>query len=54
MLEAYPVDTGGERIAAANAFKGTLSMYERAGFEVVVLRKASADSPPRPIVRLAL
>ena len=54
MLEAYPVDTGGERIASANAFKGTLSMYERAGFEVVARRQATADSPPRPIVRLAL
>jgi ribosomal protein S18 acetylase RimI-like enzyme len=54
MLEAYPVDTGGERIASANAFRGTLSMYERAGFEVVARRQATADSPPRPIVRLAL
>lgn len=54
MLEAYPVDTGGERIAAANAFKGTLSMYERAGFEVVARRQATADSAPRPIVRMAL
>jgi ribosomal protein S18 acetylase RimI-like enzyme len=54
MLEAYPVDTGGERIAAANAFKGTLSMYERAGFEVVARRQATADSAPRPIVRMAV
>ena len=54
MLEAYPVDTGGERIPAANAYKGPLSMYERAGFEVVARRQATAGSPPRPIVRLAL
>jgi GNAT superfamily N-acetyltransferase len=54
MLEAYPVDTGGERIASANAFKGTLSIFERAGFAVVARRQATADSQPRPIVRLAL
>ena len=54
MLEAYPVDTGGERIPSPNAFKGTLSMFERAGFEVVARRQATADSQPRPIVRLAL
>jgi GNAT superfamily N-acetyltransferase len=53
-LEAYPVDTAGERIPASNAFKGTLSMFERAGFEVVARRQATADSSPRPIVRLAL
>jgi ribosomal protein S18 acetylase RimI-like enzyme len=54
MLEAYPVDTAGQRIASANAFRGTLSMYERAGFEVVARRQATAGSPPRPIVRRAL
>ena len=43
MLEAYPVDTAGERIASANAYKGTLSMFERAGFEVVARRQATAD-----------
>jgi ribosomal protein S18 acetylase RimI-like enzyme len=54
MLEAYPADTAGERIPSANAFKGTLSMFERAGFTVVARRQATAGSPPRPIVRLAL
>lgn len=54
MLEAYPVDTAGDRIPSANAFKGTLSMFERAGFEVVARRQANADSLPRPVVRLAL
>ena len=54
MLEAYPVDTAGDRIPSANAFKGTLSMFERAGFEVVERRQANADSLPRPVVRLAL
>ncbi len=54
MLEAYPVDTAGGRIPSANAFHGTMSMFERAGFEVVQRRQASPDSRIRPIVRLAL
>jgi GNAT superfamily N-acetyltransferase len=53
-LEAYPVDTGGERVAAANAYHGTLSMFETAGFEVVATRQFNRSSPVRPIVRLEL
>lgn len=51
LLEAYPVDTGGDRIAAANVYKGTLAMFERAGFEVAARRRANRASPERPIVR---
>ena len=51
LVEAYPADTHGERISAANAFKGTVSMFERAGFEVVNWRQANRTSSPRPIVR---
>ena len=53
-LEAYPVDTGGQRVAPANAYHGTLSMFERAGFTVAARRQASPNSAPRPIVRLEL
>ena len=53
-LEAYPVDTGGGRISSANAYHGTLRMFEEAGFEVVERRQWSATAPIRPIVRLAL
>jgi GNAT superfamily N-acetyltransferase len=53
-LEAYPVDAGGERLRAAQVYQGTLSMFERAGFEVVTRRRANRTSPERPIVRLAL
>jgi GNAT superfamily N-acetyltransferase len=53
-LEAYPVDTSGERIAAANAYHGTLAMFERRGFEVIERRQWNASSPVRPIVRLRL
>ena len=51
LLEAYPVDTGGRRIPSAYAFSGALSMFERAGFEVVERRRYSETSPVRPIVR---
>lgn len=51
LLEAYPADTEGGRIPAANAFKGTVSMFEQAGFEVVERRQANRASAPRPIVR---
>jgi GNAT superfamily N-acetyltransferase len=53
-LEAYPVDTAGGRIPSANAYTGTLSMFERAGFGVVARRQANRASPVRPIVRLRL
>lgn len=54
VLEAYPVDPGERRIAAANAYHGTRSMFERAGFRVVALRQFNETSPVRPIVRLEL
>jgi GNAT superfamily N-acetyltransferase len=54
MLEAYPVDTGGGRVAAADAYHGTLAMFERAGFSVVARRQWNASTPVRPIVRRAL
>lgn len=54
MLEAYPVDTSAGRVTAANAFHGTLMMFERAGFTVVERRQWNSASPVRPIVRLTL
>jgi GNAT superfamily N-acetyltransferase len=54
-LEAYPVEVpDGGRIPAANAYHGTLSMFERAGFSVIERRRWNAGSPVRPIVRLEL
>jgi ribosomal protein S18 acetylase RimI-like enzyme len=53
-LEAYPVDTGGGKVPAANAYHGTLSMFEAAGFEVVERRQWNRTTPVRPIVRLEL
>lgn len=54
LLEAYPADTGGQRVPAAHAFKGTVPMFEGAGFEVVERRQANRTSAPRPIVRREL
>jgi GNAT superfamily N-acetyltransferase len=55
LVEAYPVETpGGRRVPAANAYHGTLGMFERAGFRVVERRQANASSPVRPVVRRAV
>ena len=54
MLEAYPVDTGGQRVPSANLYHGTLSMFERAGFRVVGRRRATGATTERPIVRRGL
>lgn len=54
LLEAYPIDPAGGRVASANAYHGTLSMFERAGFRVAERRQANAASPVRPIVRRAI
>jgi len=55
MLEAYPVDVpDGERIPSANVFRGTLTMFERAGFKVVARRQGPGAERPRPIVRRAI
>jgi GNAT superfamily N-acetyltransferase len=54
LLEAYPIETGERRVPAANAYHGTLSMFERAGFRVVERRQFNRTSPVRPIVRRGL
>ena len=51
LLEAYPVETDAGRIPSANAYMGTLRMFERAGFEVVERRQANRATAVRPIVR---
>lgn len=52
-LEAYPVEVpNGERVPSANVYRGTVSMFEAAGFEVVARRPVPGASATRPIVRL--
>lgn len=55
MIEAYPVEIPeGRRIPSAEVYRGTLAMFERAGFAVVARRQWNASTPARPIVRLDL
>ena len=54
LLEAYPTDAAKGRIPSANAYMGTLSMFERAGFTEVDRRQANGSVRPRPIVRRAI
>jgi GNAT superfamily N-acetyltransferase len=54
MLEAYPVSSERGRVPAADAYHGTQSMFERAGFQVAEVRQWNATTPKRPIMRLAL
>jgi GNAT superfamily N-acetyltransferase len=54
LLEGYPVETDGKRIPSANAYKGTVGMFERAGFGVVERRQFNRSTPVRPIVRRAI
>jgi GNAT superfamily N-acetyltransferase len=53
-LEPYPASTGDARRRAADVYQGTLSMFERAGFEVVERRQWNPSTPVRPIVRRSL
>jgi GNAT superfamily N-acetyltransferase len=53
LLEAYPAETNG-RISSAAAYKGTVGMFESAGFEVVERRQWNKTTPVRPIVRRAI
>ena len=51
-LEAYPVEVPeGARIDSASVYKGTLGMFERAGFSEVARRLARGAKTPRIIVR---
>jgi GNAT superfamily N-acetyltransferase len=54
LLEAYPLEfEEGRRVRDADVFRGTLSMFERAGFKVVD-RRLTRGGPMRTIVRRAI
>jgi ribosomal protein S18 acetylase RimI-like enzyme len=48
-LEAYPVDATGRKASAADLYRGALSLFRNAGFEIV-----ARPRPGRAIVRLEL
>jgi len=49
VVEAYPVDTGGQKISSADLYHGPLSAFEAAGFEIT-----GRPAEGRAVVRLAL
>jgi ribosomal protein S18 acetylase RimI-like enzyme len=53
-VEAYPVDTRGQRIGSGAAYTGTLPMFLAAGFQVVRMTDSVSGGAPRPIVRRGL
>jgi hypothetical protein len=53
LVEAYPVDSTSGRVPAAQAYMGPMSMFERAGFDLVA-RQQWRRSSVRPIVRKPL
>jgi ribosomal protein S18 acetylase RimI-like enzyme len=55
-VEAYPIDlAAGETIPAESAFGGTVSMFRKAGFEVVAERASDPSKVhPRVVVRREL
>ncbi len=53
-VEAYPVDTAGERMDLTMAFVGTRAMFEKAGFDVVGTTDAVAGGRQRLVMRRSL
>jgi GNAT superfamily N-acetyltransferase len=49
VIEGYPIDTREKKASSADLYHGALSLFERAGFEIV-----SRPSPGRAVVRLVL
>lgn len=53
-VEAYPVDTEGQRMDVTMAFVGTRAMFESAGFSVAGTTDAVASRRPRLAMRRSL
>ena len=51
LLEGYPIETDGGRVPSANAYHGTMGMFERAGFEVAARRQPPGAKRARTLVR---
>jgi GNAT superfamily N-acetyltransferase len=52
-LEAYPIDSEGQRIDVTFAYVGFTGMFEAAGFERVVETEARSAKRPRILMRLS-
>jgi GNAT superfamily N-acetyltransferase len=53
-LEAYPMESDGDRVPCAYAYLGVSQMYEKAGFRVVATRRATPTTRARRVMRLEL
>jgi GNAT superfamily N-acetyltransferase len=53
-VEAYPVSPGASPMAPADAYTGTLTMFEDAGFSLVEMTQSVSGGFPRALVRLDL
>ena len=51
LLEAYPVDHGGERRPSADLWRGPRRLFEAAGFTVIATRHANATAHPHLVMR---
>ncbi|BDZ54125.1 GNAT family N-acetyltransferase [Agromyces marinus] len=54
MVEAYPVDNGGERVDLTMAYVGTRATFERAGFVKAADTTSVLNGFPRVLMRLDL
>jgi GNAT superfamily N-acetyltransferase len=53
-LEAYPIDAGKDRLDVSFSYVGFTSMFEKAGFERVVITDSRSAGRPRVLMRLPL
>lgn len=51
VVEAYPVDSGGQRVDRTMAFVGLREWFERAGFVVAAQTTSTLDGFPRVLMR---
>jgi hypothetical protein len=50
-IEAYPIESHGDRVSAALAFTGTTDMFVAAGFKQSAVTDAKSAGKPRVIMR---
>ena len=53
-LEAYPIESGGDRVDAALGYVGFVRMFLQAGFQLVTATAARSAGRPRILMRLLL
>jgi GNAT superfamily N-acetyltransferase len=51
VIEAYPIETDGQKVSATLAFTGTTSMFNKAGFKFCSYTQAKSAGLPRVLMR---